>query len=134
AGNAIPLSKLGSLSFVLGGPTLDYGETNFGSDVTTPGYVSESAMTAGKCGSDGVCTYTFNHAIPAGATGTFTISVEGRRTETLLAGTTKEVNVQYGATNKVVSFSVDGSPLSPRRKVVDTVKCNGCHSALSLHG
>jgi OmcA/MtrC family decaheme c-type cytochrome len=60
--------------------------------------------------------------------------VESRRTETLLAGTTKQMNVQYGATNKVMSFSVDGSPLEARRKVVDTANCNQCHVALSLHG
>ena len=29
---------------------------------------------------------------------------------------------------------MDGSPVEPRRKVVDIAKCNGCHSFLSLHG
>src|ERR1035441_3876490 len=31
-------------------------------------------------------------------------------------------------------FSVDGSPVQPRRQVVDIAKCNGCHTSLSLHG
>jgi len=33
-----------------------------------------------------------------------------------------------------VSFSVDGSPVVQRRKVVDIAKCNACHQSLSLHG
>jgi OmcA/MtrC family decaheme c-type cytochrome len=132
-GNALALSKLGSISFTMAGPASDYGNTSFGSDVTTPGYVTESA-TGATCGSDGSCTYTFKHAIPASASGTYSIGVEARRTETLLAGTTKEHIVQYGAKNKVVAFSVDGSTMTPRRTVVATSNCNQCHVALSVHG
>ncbi len=73
AGNPLAPSLLNSLSFVMAGPTSDYGYTSFGSDVTTPGYVSESALTAGSCGADGSCLYTFQHAIPANATGTYSI-------------------------------------------------------------
>src|SRR5579864_1858338 len=48
-GNGLPLSQLGSLSFTMSGPTTDYGTTSFGSDVTTPGYVQESALKAATC-------------------------------------------------------------------------------------
>src|SRR5262249_46683573 len=109
AGAAVPLSSLNNLSFVMSGPTTDYGYTNFGPDVTTVGYVSETATTAAQCGTDGVCTYTFNHAVPSDAKGTFAIGMEGRRTETLLPGTTTAMEVQYGGDNKVTYFSVDGS-------------------------
>jgi len=34
----------------------------------------------------------------------------------------------------VVNFSVDGSPVTPRRTVVVLSNCNNCHVALSLHG
>jgi OmcA/MtrC family decaheme c-type cytochrome len=34
----------------------------------------------------------------------------------------------------VVNFSVDGSPVQPRRTVVALSNCNNCHVALSLHG
>jgi OmcA/MtrC family decaheme c-type cytochrome len=44
------------------------------------------------------------------------------------------MNVQYGAKNKVFHFSVDGSPVQPRRAVVDTANCNQCHTKLSVHG
>jgi OmcA/MtrC family decaheme c-type cytochrome len=133
SGATVALSKLGSLTLTMAGPTSDYGYTSFGSDVTTPGYVSESALSA-SCGSDGVCTYTFKHSIPAKATGTYSIGVEARRTETLLPGTTKQQSVTYGAINQVLHFSVDGSTVQARRSVVAISNCNQCHSELSVHG
>lgn len=135
AGNPLAPSKLGTLSFTMAGPTTDYGYTTFGSDTTsTPGYVTESALTAGTCGADGSCLYTFKHSIPANAGGTYSIGVEARRTETVLAGTTSQQTITYGAKNQVMSFSVDGSKVAPRRAVVATANCNNCHVALSLHG
>jgi OmcA/MtrC family decaheme c-type cytochrome len=131
SGAAIPMSEMNRLALVLAGPTTDYGSTNFGA--STPGYVSEDATKA-VCGSDGTCLYQFLAAIPADASGTFTIGVEGRRTATLLAGTQKQMITNYGAINKVINFSVDGSAVKPRRTVVATAKCNACHSFLSLHG
>jgi len=137
AGNPILASSLvgdsNRLAVVMAGPTSDYGYTSFGSDVTTNGYVSEDATKA-SCGSDGTCVYQFLHAVPAKATGTYSIGMEGRRGYTINAGTVDPVSTQYGAVNKVVNFSVDGSPVSPRRTVVDIAKCNACHFSLSVHG
>lgn len=134
-GNAVPLSALGSASLTMAGPTADYGYTSFGSDTSnTPGYVTESATKA-PCDSNGACTYTFTHAIPANATGTYSIGMEARRTETVLGNTTSSQSIQYGAKNSVVSFSVDGTtPMQPRRTVVALENCNKCHVSLSLHG
>ena len=87
SGAAVPLKQLENVSLLMAGPTSDYGYTSFGSDVTTPGYVSESA-TGAQCNTAGTCAYTFQHAIPADAKGSFAIGIESRRTETLLAGTT----------------------------------------------
>jgi OmcA/MtrC family decaheme c-type cytochrome len=117
----------------MAGPTSDYGYTSFGSDVKTPGWVSESATEA-QCNAAGTCTYTFTHAIPAAAKGSFAIGIESRRTETLLAGTTTAMEVRYGGVNKVFYFSVDGSPVQPRRAVAQTASCNKCHFFLSFHG
>ncbi len=136
-GNPIAASSLtgGSnrLAAILAGPTSDYGYTNFGSDVTTNGYVSEDATKA-TCGTDGTCVYQFLHGPPANATGTYSIGMEGRRGFTINANTTAAVTTEYGAVNKVVNFSVDGSPVVARRKVVDITKCNACHLSLSVHG
>ena len=95
----------------MAGPTTDYGYTSFGSDVKTPGYVTESALNS-HCDSSGNCTYTFQHAVPTSATGTFAIGVEAKRTESLLPGTTSETSVTYGTKNQVMYFSVDGSACS----------------------
>src|SRR5262249_1346467 len=65
---------------------------------------------------------------------TYAIGVEARRTEVLLAGTTKQRSVTHGAPNKVSYFSVDGSVVSPRRDVVAVSSCNQCHVNLSIHG
>jgi hypothetical protein len=133
AGAGIPLSALGSISFTMAGPTTSYGYTSFGSGVTTPGYVTESAAKA-TCDGNGNCTYTFTHPVPAGSTGTYAIGVEARRSETVLSGTPAQQSITYGAPNKVVYFSVDGSPVVDRRTVVEIANCNQCHVSLQLHG
>jgi OmcA/MtrC family decaheme c-type cytochrome len=133
SGKALPLSKLSSISLTMAGPTSQYGYTSFGSDVATPGYVTESA-TGASCGADGTCTYTFTHAVPSKANGTYAIGIEARRTEVVLAGTTTEQSITYGAPNKVAYFSVDGSPVTPRRQVVAIDNCNQCHVSLQVHG
>jgi OmcA/MtrC family decaheme c-type cytochrome len=133
SGKALPLSSLGSLSFTMAGPASDYGYTSFGNDVTTPGYVTESAL-ASACDSSGTCTYGFKHAVPEKAIGTYAIGVEARRTETLLPGTVTEMNVTYGTRNQVMYFAVDGKAVAARRTVVAIDNCNRCHVALSVHG
>ncbi|MGA8578676.1 MAG: OmcA/MtrC family decaheme c-type cytochrome, partial [Bryobacteraceae bacterium] len=137
SGNPIPMSTFaansGSLSLTMAGPTSDYGYTNFGVS-TTPGYVTESIMTAAQCGTSGTCTYTFTHAVPAGATGTYAIGIEGRMSITLLPGTTSQTTAQYSGHNQVIYFSVDGTPVQPRRTVVALANCNACHADLELHG
>jgi OmcA/MtrC family decaheme c-type cytochrome len=133
-GNNIALSQTSTLEFTMAGPTTDYGYTSFGSDTAgTPGYVTESASKA-TCSGSGSCTYTFTHAIPSAATGTYSIGGEARENVTILAGTTTQQTVIAAAKNPVVNFSVDGSVVAPRRTVVALTNCNNCHVALSLHG
>ena len=138
SGNAIPMSAFtasgGALSMTMAGPASDYGYTSFGADVTTPGYVTESVAKSATCGSDGTCTYTFTHSIPPKAGGTYAIGIEGRLPITLLPGTTEEMSVNYGGKNQVIYFSVDGTPVAPRRTVVQVSNCNNCHAALQEHG
>src|SRR5580658_2668039 len=130
----IALSALGSLSFTMAGPTTDFGYTIFGTNTTTPGYVTESAMTAATCNATGSCTYSFTNIVPAKAVGTYAIGGEARITQTVLAGTTSSQAVEYGAFNPVTYFSVDGSPVETRRTIVQMSNCNTCHVALSEHG
>lgn len=137
-GNGITMAQMtgGSnrIGLVMAGPASDYGYTKFGADVSTPGYVSENPVPTAQCSTDGTCTYTFAHAIPANATGTYSIGIEARRAYTILPGTTQEIVTEYGATNKVANFSVDGSKVQAQRTVVTTDQCNQCHFRLSVHG
>ena len=123
AGNPIPASSMNSLSLVMAGPTTDYAT-----------YVSESALKTTSCGSDGICQYTFAALVPATATGTFSIGIQGYRNITLLPGTTKEQVARDIGVNQVINFSVDGSLIVPRRTVVATANCEGCHTTLASHG
>ncbi len=131
SGNPVALADMNRLALILAGPTTDYGSADLGA--STPGYVSEDAKN-GYCSPDGTCTYTFRTGIPSNATGTYTVGIEARRMGILLPGTTRQMTVEYGATNKVLSFSVDGSQVVARRTVVSIDKCNQCHSSLSVHG
>ncbi len=133
-GNPLAVSDLSALRFTMAGPTPDYGYTSFGSDVTTPGYVQEDASKASNCASTGVCTYTFQHAVPSNATGTYSIGAEAERTEMVLPGTTSAMTVTTGAPNPVVSFAVSGSTVNPPPAVVSTSNCDECHANLQAHG
>jgi OmcA/MtrC family decaheme c-type cytochrome len=122
AGDVVAPSAMTSLNLVLAGPTTDYAS-----------YVSESARTAVDAGG-GRFTHTFAFTIPATATGSFTVGMEGYQNSTLLAGTRQEMTVRDAGINVTRSFSVDGSPVVARREVVSLDKCNSCHNFLSLHG
>jgi OmcA/MtrC family decaheme c-type cytochrome len=123
SGKPILPSAMDRLNLVLAGPTSDYAT-----------YVSEDARKATGT-ADGRYFWTFTASIPANAKGSYAVMIEGRRVVTLLQGTKQEVpNVRDAGANKVIFFPVDGSKVEPRRTVVATAKCNGCHSALSFHG
>jgi len=49
-------------------------------------------------------------------------------------GTTLAQQVESGTANQVFYFSVDGSPVSARRTVVQETNCNQCHIHLTGHG
>lgn len=122
SGNPLMASDLSRLSLVLAGPTTDYLSVE-----------SQNALSATAKG-NGVHSFTFPDPLPADASGTYTVGIEGYRSVTLLPGTRKEQTVRDAGENKVLSFSVDGSQVQERRTIVDVAKCNSCHASLSLHG
>jgi OmcA/MtrC family decaheme c-type cytochrome len=95
--------------------------------------ISEDARKA-TLNADGSYNYTFTAAVPAKATGTYSIGIEGYPNVTLLPGTRKEQIVRDAGANQVINFSVDGSQVVPRRTIVALENCNQCHFSLSLHG
>lgn len=120
-GNPVKPADMSRLAVVLSGPTSDY---------TT--YVSEDPRQAQGAGN--AYFWTFQNPLPADAKGSYSIHIEGYKNATLLEGTAKQVTVRDAGENKIIHFSVDGSKVEPRRKVVDLAKCNDCHGKLSLHG
>ena len=124
-GDPLAPSDFARIAATIAGPTTDY--TSF-----AKGYVQEDISKA--TGSNGTYTYTFAAALPTNAAGTFAVGLEGRRLQTVLAGTTKQRTIQYGATNPVLYFSVDSSAVVPRRTPTESANCQTCHYRLSLHG
>lgn len=127
SGKAIAPASMDRLALVLAGPTSDYANA-----------VSEDPRKAAVANSDGTYTYKFTATIPSGAAGTFSVGIEGYRNFTFPAGqrpnNTSEQTIRDAGANQVLSFSVDGSAVAPRRTVVQLDNCNGCHSSLSVHG
>jgi OmcA/MtrC family decaheme c-type cytochrome len=75
------------------------------------------------------------NAIPAAATGSYTVSVEAANNVTLLAGTTQQMTASDNAMPNEFYVSVDKSPVTPRRQVVALNKCAACHQDLTfVHG
>ncbi|MCL6508177.1 MAG: OmcA/MtrC family decaheme c-type cytochrome [Bryobacteraceae bacterium] len=122
SGKPILPAQMSRLFLVLAGPTSDYAS-----------YVSEDARGA-QAAADGTAIYTFRYRLPENAKGTYAVGIEGYRNITLLPGTLKQQTVRDAGVNKVLYFSVDGTPVEPRRTVVALEKCNACHFSLSLHG
>ena len=128
AGAVIPPSSMSSLSLVMSGPTLDYGALQNG----TAAYISETATAAAASGSN--WTYTFTNKIPATATGTYAIGIEGYVNITINPGTVISQVVRDSGSPQVIYFSVDGSAVVPRRTVVTEANCDTCHYVLNAHG
>lgn len=122
SGKPILPSEMNRVALVLAGPTSDYA-----------GMVTEDAARA-QGSTDGRYTWTFQNPLPANTKGSMSIGIEGYRNIKLMEGTRKERTVRDAGINKVIYFSVDGSPVEPRRAVVAVEKCNACHFSLSLHG
>ena len=123
----VDISKLTSVRVVLAGPNTDYQ--------TGPGAIRVSEDPSKTPGTNGTYAYTMTNKIPAGAVGSFTVSIEARNSVTLLPGTVASVTATDAAKPMEFYFSVDKSTVTPRRQVVSTAKCAACHMDLGfVHG
>ena len=68
-------------------------------------------------------------AIPATATGTAAVTIDGHPAVTV-DGNVERIPVL----NAVGYYGIDGASATDRRMVVDIGKCDECHKELSLHG
>ena len=135
AGNPLTdLSGLDRVGFAIAGPTTDF------ESVTTP-----TAFGGGKSGTltgpdaNGVFQYMPTAAIPANATGTWSVGAEVRRVVNLTTvDPIPAKTVEEAAVNPVAIFSVDGSTPVDRRTVVVVDNCASCHGQFSkdfsIHG
>ena len=123
-GTPVAPSSLGSdLDVMMNGPTTDYP--------TQP--VSEEAPTA-TVGAGGVASYTFTHAIPADATGSWAFAIEARRDVAVTYPPPGATTIREAAFNPIHYVNLSGGMPDPRRTVVDIASCNTCHDQLVFHG
>jgi OmcA/MtrC family decaheme c-type cytochrome len=115
------------------GGVLEYTNEN-GSGSRPSRANSTSALTTATHVADGVYTITVADIIPATASGSGAIAIEGHpRTESEPGSGTFDTNVPVKG--EVAYFGIDGAPVVERRVAVDTEsKCDNCHDQLSLHG
>jgi OmcA/MtrC family decaheme c-type cytochrome len=123
-GTAVDGTKLATFSPILAGPTSNYSK-----------YYRENAITKGVfSAAAGTTSYTFTAALPADASGTWTISADLRRNVSLKRGDGKaDIAIQESTLNPIKYVAVAGA-LTPRRTSVTTAQCNQCHDSLGLHG
>ena len=123
-GTFVDGSKLATFGPKLGGSTTSYSK-----------YFSESGVNRATFDATaGTTTFTFTNAIPADATGTWTVSADFRRNVSLTRGDGKpNIALQESTTNPIKYVAVTGT-LTPRRTSVSMTQCNSCHETLRMHG
>ena len=123
-GTAVDGTKLATFSPILAGPSSNYTK-----------YYRENAITKGVfSAAAGTTSYTFTAALPADASGTWTISADLRRNVSLKRGDGKaDIAIQESTLNPIKYVAVTGTA-TPRRTSVTTAQCNSCHDSLALHG
>ncbi len=131
-----PTTPLARLSAIMAGPNGDFAKywtvgtsTNpyvLGPILPRPATADGSTLTAVD-GPGGVFLYTFPPTItvPAGATGSYTIALEGALNAT---------NPRFAFTAPMRAFAVTDAVAQPRRQIIAAAKCNGCHFDLTFHG
>ncbi len=128
------LTGMNRVALALSGPSTDFGGVT--PPVTTP-TVFGGGANGTLTGPDGTGVFTYTttvgNGVPAAGTGTWRVGLEARRTVSV-----DGQNVSEAMQNVVRDFSIDGSPVVPRRTVVAQAKCASCHGVFSetfsVHG
>lgn len=113
--------------------TTDYANIGSGRLPALPLTINPLAACGGAStnNGDGTFTVTSATAIPATATGSLSVAVEGHPAVDVYNDGSYEA---IAVTNAIVYAPITDSSASARRAVVDFAKCDDCHNQLSLHG
>ncbi len=123
AARDIVAEPLDSLRAILAGPNTDY--TAYESNTIQGGGASGTLVPVDAAA--GRFAYTFANAIPANATGSWTVSLEGY----LRPGGT---GPRFAARNPSFAFAVTDATAVARRTIVTTEACLSCHGEIGAHG
>lgn len=116
------------LAVTLAGPTDDY-QTSITEIIYRED--EEDTPSAANAASSDAYTYVLRAALPADASGTYAVALEGY-SEQSLRGIREPIRV--AANNPVLYVAVGGGTPTYRRTVVDRAQCNNCHANLAQHG
>jgi len=128
--NGAPVSLLATpltaLTATIAGPTTDYQTFWQAKMQASSGAVGTLALLDATTG---LHSYTFpaSSAIPAAATGSYSVALEGYIQPT-------SADPRYAAANPVFTFPVTDATAQPRREIVSRDNCNACHYDLGAHG
>jgi OmcA/MtrC family decaheme c-type cytochrome len=123
-GEPVNAAQMNNLSLVLAWPTVDY-QTEIIEDV-------RKAEPQGN----GIHVYKFRYTIPANATGSGAVGIQGYRLFDIKrpGGTVEEKGQRDAGFNVVKYFPITDREAVPRRKAVKIDNCNVCHLKLQPHG
>jgi OmcA/MtrC family decaheme c-type cytochrome len=116
-----------SLGVLIGWSNADY--RNVGTNANYGQVVNINALTAAVANGDGTFTVTSTVAVPADATGSGTVAIQGHP-----AAVVDGASVRIPVKNVSKAFKITDTSPAARRSVVSIDKCNACHGNLSLHG
>ena len=116
--------------------TDDYTNTNSGSDPAQPLSAGLNALACfgnpgatPVAGNPGWFSVTAANPLPADATGTAAVTIDGHPALTI------DGNVERIPVRNIVEYvGIDGGAATARREVVSIASCNNCHQELVLHG
>ena len=122
-GEAVNAAQMDNLRLVLAWPTTDYQ------------IAVEEDVRKAKSLENGVYAYRFKYTIPAEATGSGAIGVQGfKRTEVIKPNGNIIKDVRDAGDNVVKYFPITDEEAVPRRQAVKIQNCNVCHAVLATHG